>query len=74
MPDTVTAGSNMATESEKSYTLKGMPGNPVRDPKRAAKGGKGSVGDKALTDALIIVVAAWVLLVVLALSLRHHNV
>lgn len=41
-------------------------------PKNAAS--KGSIGDQALMDALIIVIAAWVVLFLLTFSLRHHNV
>jgi hypothetical protein len=40
-------------------------------PKNAAS--KGSVGDVALMDALAIVIAAWVVLFLLAFSLRRHN-
>ena len=41
-------------------------------PKNAAS--KGSVGDQALMDALMIVAAAWAILILLTFSLRHHNV
>ena len=41
-------------------------------PKNAAS--KGSVGDQALMDALMIVIAAWAILFLLTFSLRHHNV
>lgn len=41
-------------------------------PKNAAS--KGSIGDQALMDALMIVIAAWVILFVLTFSLRRHNV
>lgn len=41
-------------------------------PKTAAS--KGSVGDKALMDAIIIVIAAWLILFMLGFSLRTHNV
>lgn len=41
-------------------------------PKRA--GAKGSMGDQALMDAVLIVGAAWVLLLFLAVSLHRHNV
>jgi len=54
--------------------LAGTKGNPAHDPKRKDKESKGSIGDKALMDAIIIVVAAWALLLFLAYSLRHHNV
>lgn len=41
-------------------------------PKNA--GSKGSLGDTALMDAIAIVVAAWVVLFLLAFSLRRHNI
>lgn len=37
-------------------------------------GSKGSVGDVALMDAIAIVIAAWLILFLLAFSLRHHNI
>jgi len=37
-------------------------------------GSKGSPGDKALMDAVVIVGIAWVILIFLALSLRAHNI
>jgi hypothetical protein len=40
-------------------------------PKNAAS--KGSVGDVALMDALGIVIGAWIVLFLLAYSLRRHN-
>jgi hypothetical protein len=54
-------------------------GNPTlaqgRDPKRKIKRGEpGSMGDNAFMDAVIIVIVAWVILVLLAYSLRHHNI
>lgn len=70
-----TAAGTLQTEDEKSFELKGMPKNPGRDPKRSAsKVEKGSIGDVALKDALCIVVGAWLILIFLAYSLRHHNV
>ncbi len=63
----------MASEAEKTADLKGMPSNPAREPK-SKKTGKGSIGDTALRDALMIVVIAWLILLFLAYSLRHHNV
>lgn len=54
--------------------LAGTAGNPAHEPKRAEKEGKGSVGDVALMDAVAIIVIAWVLLIALWFSLRHHNV
>jgi hypothetical protein len=41
-------------------------------PKNAAS--KGSIGDQALMDALMIVGLAWVVLFMLTFSLRHHNI
>lgn len=72
--DTATAG--MAQDYEKGGTpLTGMPGNPARDPKRKTpKSGPGSMGDTAFKDALLIVILAWVVVILLAFSLRHHNV
>lgn len=67
------AGS-LTAEVENVATLKGMPGNPGRDPKRAKDGAKGSIGDKAFTDGVCIVIAAWLFLLFLVISLRHHNV
>jgi hypothetical protein len=62
----------MASEPENVYPLKGTKENPAREPK--AKTGKGSIGDVGLNDAMIIVVIAWLVLLFLAYSLRHHNV
>lgn len=64
---------SMATEAEKVITLKGTSENPARDPKVTAKqGNKGSIGDKALMDSVILIAFAWGLLLFLAFSLRHH--
>lgn len=41
-------------------------------PKRA--GDKGSIGDRALMDAVVIVGAAWLVLIALAFTLHRHNV
>lgn len=41
-------------------------------PKNAAS--KGSPGDVALMDAVAIVVVAWVVLFLIAFSLRRHNI
>lgn len=41
-------------------------------PKRA--GDKGSMGDQALMDALLIVGVAWAILIGLMLTLRDHNI
>lgn len=67
------AGS-MTSEDEKVVHLKGTPANPARDPKKRPKEGRGSIGDKAFMDAVIIVALAWAFLLFLALSLRHHNI
>lgn len=64
----------MASEKDITSTLKGMPNNPGRDPKRAVDGEKGSIGDKAFMDAIAFVVIAWAVVLFLAISLRHHNV
>ena len=37
-------------------------------------GSKGSPGDVALMDAVAIVIVAWVILFVLTISLRRHNI
>lgn len=36
--------------------------------------GSKTVGDQALQDALILVVIAWVILILLFVSLRRHNI
>lgn len=62
-------------EEEKSTRLVGSPDNPAREPQRKMpKEGRGSMGDKAFMDAVIIVGIAWLFLLFLAWSLRHHNV
>lgn len=63
-----------ATEPEKVVHLVGTQANPARDPKVKDAGGKGSVGDMALMDSIIVVVVAWAFLLFLAYSLRHHNI
>jgi hypothetical protein len=75
MPDIagVRVGS-MRTEDENVVALKGMPSNPGRDPKSKQTMEKGTIGAIALTDSLIIVGLAWGVLILLAYSLRHHNV
>ena len=67
------AAGNLSKEPEVKTDLKGMPSNPGRDPKVMAKDGRGSIGDKAFMDGVIIVIAAWVFLFFLVYSLRHHN-
>ena len=66
----------MATEhSTDSPPIKGTAANPARDPSRNQPAdGKGSIGDIAFRDALIIVGIAWAVAIFIALSLRNHNV
>ena len=54
--------------------LKGTPANPGREPRKRPLAGKGSIGDQAFMDAVIMVAIAWLFLVFLAYSLRNHNV
>lgn len=61
----------MATEDARTSRPIQMTREPV-GPKTS--GSKGSVGDTALMDAIAIVIGAWILLFLLAFSLRHHNV
>lgn len=61
----------MVTENERVGSPIVTTREPV-GPKTASS--KGSIGDMALRDALIIVVAAWIILVLLTFSLRRHNV
>lgn len=69
------ATNNIATEPDNVTQLKGTAANPARDPKVTAKAGnKGSIGDVAFKDALIIVILAWVILLMLVFSLRHHSI
>ena len=53
-------------------------GNPIvttREPVGPKKAGdKGTIGDMAVMDAVIIVGIAWLILFFLAFSLRRHNV
>ena len=53
-------------------------GNPItmtREPVGPTKSGdKGTAGDMAVMDAVMIVGAAWLILFFLAFSLRRHNV
>lgn len=58
---------------DQKNSLKGMPDNPGRDPKVMAKEGRGSIGDKAFVDAVIVVCVAWAVLLFFYFSLRHHN-
>lgn len=66
--------SNMRTEEDKGFDIVGSPSNPAREPAKASKEWATSLGGKALKDSLIIVVAAWAILLFLNMSLRHHNV
>jgi hypothetical protein len=59
------------TEDERQGRPISVSREPV-GPKNAAS--KGSVGDVALMDAVMIVGAAWVILFLLSFSLRRHNV
>lgn len=43
-------------------------------PKDATKGGKGSNGEQAFNDAVMMVGVAWLILVLLVISLRSHNI
>lgn len=53
----------------------GQPISVAREPVGPKNAGsKGSVGDIALKDALIIVGVAWFIVFFLAFSLRRHNV
>ena len=46
-----------------------------REPEGVVRAGDpGSIGDKALIDALIIVLVSWAVLFFLVLSLRNHNI
>jgi hypothetical protein len=53
-------------------------GSPIKTAREPVgpknSGSKGSTGDRALMDAVMIVVAAWLILFFLAFSLRAHNV
>ena len=59
------------TEPERMGTSATFTNEP-KGPKTA--GSAGSVGDQALMDAIGIVVAAWIVLFLIAFSLRRHNV
>lgn len=61
----------MASEDERQ----GRPIKTTREPKGPAKAtGPGSMGDQALQDAMIILVACWLILIMLMFSLRRYNV
>jgi hypothetical protein len=63
-----------ATEQEKVVHLVGTKDNPAREPSKRPSVGKGSIGDTAFMDAVILVVIAWVIVLFLSYSLRSHNV
>lgn len=65
---------NMATENEKVVSLVGTTGNPAREPRKRPATGKGSIGDQAFTDGVMIVIGAWVILLFLMFSLRSYNI
>ncbi len=61
----------LATEEERV----GNPLKTTREPKGPKRSGdRGTVGDQALMDALIIVLVAWAIIFFLAFSLRRHNI
>jgi hypothetical protein len=61
----------MITEPERV----GVPIQTTREPVGPVKSGdKGTPGDVAVMDAVMIVGAAWLILFLLAFSLRRHNV
>lgn len=63
------------TEDVPQVHLVGTAGNPARDPSRKRpETGKGSIGDQAFMDAVIVIAVAWLILFALAFSLRSHNV
>lgn len=61
----------MVTESERM----GVPIVTTREPAGPKTAGdKGTPGDMAVMDAVMIVGAAWLILFFLAFSLRRHNI
>lgn len=73
LPRLAEIGNDMPIRNEEDR--QSQPINMTREPvgpKNAAS--KGSVGDVALMDALIIVGVAWAILFMLTFSLRRHNV
>lgn len=64
----------MATETPPVVALVGTKENPAREPRKRPMDGKGSIGDTAFKDAVVIVALAWVFLLFLYFTLRHHNV
>ena len=63
-----------ATENEKVVNLVGTKDNPAREPRKRPSTGKGSIGDVAFMDSVILVAIAWALLLFLMYSLRSHNI
>lgn len=63
----------MPMANEEDYTSRPIvvSREPV-GPKNAAS--KGSVGDQAVMDAVLIIAASWLFLFFLSFSLRGHNV
>lgn len=61
----------MATdEGQSAYRL-----NTAREPQGPKRSGdKGTIGDQALMDAILIVCIAWAILIFLGFSLRRHNI
>lgn len=61
----------MVTENERQ----GQPITTTREPRGPKTAGdRGTAGDMAVMDAVMIVGAAWLVLFFLAFSLRRHNV
>jgi hypothetical protein len=63
-----------AQENEKVVHLVGSPQNPAREPRKRPPTGKGSIGDTAFLDAVVVVGLSWLLLLLLMFSLRSHNI
>jgi hypothetical protein len=64
----------MATMISEDERL-GSPIQTTREPVGPKKvGDKGSKGDMAVMDAVLIVAAAWLVLFLLAFTLRRHNI
>lgn len=64
----------IATEDVPSAPLVGTKDNPARDPRKRPVTGKGSIGDVALRDGIMIIALCLAFLLFLAYSLRHHNI
>lgn len=63
-------GGSIKTEAEGPTPL--VTGREPKGPKRA--GDPGSTGDRALMDAIFLIVAAWAVLFLLGFSLRGFNI